>query len=124
MINIVACPGHGTAGLKYRDIMTIHAPGIQLDSIMLEKMELYASRALIIVWHIQNHSEQLLDLRLTFQKNIDARLFYEKIIAGLESGQDTIVITDITPSFDREKYMNYIEEEVMFNGADESYTFE
>lgn len=35
-----------------------------------------------------------------------------------------IVITDITPSFDREKYMNYIEEELMFNGADESYTFE
>lgn len=117
-------PATARPGFKDRDIMTIHAPGIQLDSIMLEKMELYASRALIIVWHIQNHSEQLLDLRLTFQKNIDARLFYEKILAGLESGQDMIVITDITPSFDREKYMNYIEEELMFNGADESYTFE
>ena len=104
--------------------MIIHAPDIQLDSFVLKSMDLFAHRALIIVSYFHTYDEEIGKLRLSFNTNMDAMNFHEKVKKAIMDGKEELFINDITPKFDKEKYLEYIEEEILFCDSQDRLLFD
>ena len=55
---------------------------------------------------------------------MDAMNFYEKVKKAIMDGKEELFINDITPKFDKEKYLEYIEEEILFCDSQDRLLFD
>lgn len=104
--------------------MIIHAADIQLDTFVLKSMDLFSRRALIIIRYYHTYDEEIGELRLSFSTNMDAWNFYEKVKKAIKDDKEELFINDITPKFDKEKYLEYVEEEMQFCDFEEQLIFD
>ena len=124
LINSCFAPATARPGFKTQEIMIIHAADIQLDTFVLKSMDLFSRRALIIIRYYHTYDEEIGELRLSFSTNMDAWNFYEKVKKAIKDDKEELFINDITPKFDKEKYLEYVEEEMQFCDFEEQLIFD
>ena len=104
--------------------MIIHASNLQLDTFVVRSLELFASRGVIIVNYFHAYDDNIGELRLSFMTNAESRNFYERIVNAFRDGKKEIFINDISPIYDMDSYVEYIEQEMKYCCCEKEFVFD
>ena len=104
--------------------MIIHASNLQLDTFVVRSLELFASRGVIIVNYFHAYDDNLGELHLSFMTKADASNFYDRVVNGFREGKKELFINDISPMFNMDSYVEYIEHEMKYCCCEKEFVFD